>query len=65
MTEAIQLGSRGKVEHVLNLRHVRDLDPVEDVEAFLDGVDLVAIEVRGSLLELREVFHQRRLRLDP
>ena len=35
-----------------------DLNAVEDVEALLHGVNLVAVEVRGPLLELGEVFHR-------
>ena len=52
----VELRRRREVEHVLHLRHVDDLDPVEDVHALLDGVDLVAVEVGGALLELGEVL---------
>ena len=51
-------GCRGKVEHVLHLRHVRDLNAIEDVKSFLHRVKLIAVEVGRPLLELREVFHR-------
>src|SRR5262249_17542920 len=40
-----------------HLGHVADLNPVEDIHALLHGVDWVTVEIRGALLELREVFH--------
>ena len=56
--ESVKLGGRGEVEHVLDLRHVRDLNAIEDVEAFLHRVDLIAVEICRPLLELGEVFHR-------
>jgi hypothetical protein len=52
----IDLGRRRKIEHVLHLRHVADLDVVQNVHAFLDGMNFVAVEVCGALLEFGEVF---------
>ena len=53
----IQLGRGGEVNHVLHLRHMRDQQPVNDVHALFNGADLVAVEIRGTLLEFRKVFH--------
>src|SRR5215813_4495885 len=47
-----------KIEHVLHLSHMADLNPVEDIYALLHGVDCVTVEIRGALLELGEVFHR-------
>ena len=33
-----------------------DLNAIEDVHALLDGVDLVAVEIGGALLELGEIL---------
>ena len=52
----IELWRRWKIEHVLHLGHMADLDAVQYVHSFFDGMDLVAIEVCGALLELRKVF---------
>ena len=52
----IQFRCRWKVEHVLHLRHVTHLNAIENVDAFLDRVNLITIEVRRALLELREVL---------
>src|SRR5690348_17717667 len=48
--------------HVLHLRHVADVDAVEDVHALLHGVDGIAVEVRGALLELGEILHRAQAR---
>jgi len=50
------LGAGGKSNHVLRLRHVADPNPVEDIHALLDGVNLVPIEVGRAPLELREAI---------
>ena len=52
----VELRRRRKVEHVLHLRHVADLDAVENVHAFLHGVNLVAVEIGRALLELGEIL---------
>src|SRR5689334_19869180 len=52
----IQLGRWREVEHVLHLRHVTDLNAIEDVHPFLDGVNLVSVEIGRSLLKFGEVL---------
>ena len=52
----VQFRRGRKVEHVLHLRHVTDLHAINDVRTFLEGVNLIAIEVGRALLELGEVF---------
>src|ERR1700730_13245528 len=47
-----------KVEHVLHLGHVRHRDSVQNVHAFLDRVNLIAIEVSGALLKLGKVLNR-------
>ena len=54
----IEFRRRREIEHVLHLRHVADLDAIQNIHAFLDRMDLVAIEVRRALFELREVFNR-------
>src|SRR5262249_41043854 len=45
--DRVELGRRGKIEHVLQLRHVADLYAVENVHAFFDGMNLITVEIRG------------------
>ncbi len=52
----IKFRCRWKVEHVLHLRHVTHLNAIKNVHAFLDRVNLITIEVRRALFELREVL---------
>src|SRR5438477_8366877 len=52
----IELRRRRKIQHVLNLRHVADLDAVENVHSFLHGVNGVTVEISRPLLELRKIF---------
>jgi hypothetical protein len=59
------LGGGGKVDDVLHLRHHRHLiEPVWEVHALALGAHVVAVEVRGPLLELGKVLNrpQRPLR---
>jgi hypothetical protein len=42
----------------LHLGHMADLNPIEDIHTLLDGVDLVAVEICGTLLKLGEVLHR-------
>src|SRR6266850_6613368 len=63
--ERRQLGRGREVEHVLHLRHVRHLDPIQDVHPLLDGVNLVAVEIRRPLLELGEVLDRAEAPLRP
>ena len=60
-----QLRRRREVEHVLHLGHVGDLDPIQDVQPLLHGVDLVAVEVGRPLLELGEVLDRAQAPLRP
>src|SRR5688572_19926726 len=53
----IEFGRRRKVEHVLHLGHMTDLDTIEDVHSLLYRVDFVAIKIRCPLLELCKVFN--------
>jgi hypothetical protein len=62
-----QLGRRWKVQQFLELRHHVHLAPaLQNVHAFLLGNDRVAVEISGTLFELREVLHrlQRPLRTE-
>jgi hypothetical protein len=52
----VELGRWRKIQHILHLRHVADLDAIQNVHAFLDGVDFITVEIRRSLLEFGEVF---------
>ena len=54
----IQFRRGRKIEHILHLGHVADLNPIEDIHTLLDGVDLVPVEVCGALLKLGEVLHR-------
>src|SRR5207237_10634984 len=54
----VELGRWREVQHVLKLRHMADLNPIEYVHAFLDCMNLIAIEVGGTLLELCEVLNR-------
>ena len=60
-----ELRSRGKVEHVLHLGHVGDLDAIQDHESLLHGMHRIAVKVCGALLELGKIPTERRLRLEP
>ena len=51
-----QFRCRRKVEHILHLRHVRHLDSVQNVHAFLEGVNHIAIEIGAALLKLGKVL---------
>jgi hypothetical protein len=51
-----QFRCRRKVEHILHLGHVRHLDSVQNVHAFLERVNRIAIEVSGTLLKLGKVL---------
>ena len=53
-----ELGGRRDIEHVLQLRHMGYLDPWENGEALLHGVDRVAIEVGGPEFEFGEILHR-------
>src|SRR4051812_16418724 len=52
----VQLRRGRKIQHVLQLRHVRYLNSIEDVSALFKGMQLIAVEVSRSLLELGKVF---------
>src|SRR5437764_1669883 len=52
----VQFRRGRKVEHILHLRHVTDLHAIDNVRTFLEGVNLIAVEVGRALLELGEVF---------
>ena len=51
-----QFRRRRKVEHILHLGHVGHLDAVQNVHAFLEGVNHIAIEVGAALLKLGKVL---------
>ena len=51
-----QFRRRRKVEHILHLGHVRHLDSVQNIHAFLERVNRIAIEVSGALLELGKIL---------
>src|SRR5262245_9442718 len=46
----IEFRRRRKVEHVLRLRHVTNLNAIQNVHAFLDRVNLIAVEICSALL---------------
>ena len=52
----VELRCRRKVQHVLHLSHVTDLNAIEDHHALLHGVNRIAVEVGSPLFELREVL---------
>src|SRR5258707_13876325 len=65
VAEHVELRCRREVEHLLEFRHLMDLAAaIENVHPFLGRDDMVAVEVRGALLELGKVLHrlQRTLR---
>ena len=45
-----------EVKHILHLRHVADLDAIENHHSLLHCVNGIAIEVGGALLELGEIL---------
>src|SRR3954453_1673005 len=50
---------RGReIEHVLHLRHVADLDTVDDVHTFFCRVHFISVEISGPLLEFREILNR-------
>src|ERR1035441_1431225 len=54
-----QLGRRRKVENILKFRHGMHLaSTFKRIHTFLRRNHLVAVEVGGSLLELRKVFNR-------
>ena len=53
-----ELRGRRKVEHVLHLGHMRDLDAIQDHQALLHGMDRIAVKVRGPLFELGKILHR-------
>jgi hypothetical protein len=53
----VELGGWRKVDHVLHLRHHRQLiGSVGQMDALARGADVIAVEVGGPLLELGEVL---------
>src|SRR4051812_34750917 len=56
--DGIKLWRRREIEHILHLRHMADLHPVQNHRSLLEGVDLVTVEVGRALLELSEILHR-------
>ena len=52
----VEFGRRREVEHVLHLRHVRNLDAIELSKTFFHGVDRIAVEIGGAEFEFGEVL---------
>ena len=60
-----QFRCRRKVEHILHLGHVRHLDSLQNVHAFLERVNRIAIEVSGALFKLGEILDRTQTPLRP
>src|SRR6267142_3919406 len=56
-TDWIQFGRGRKINHFLHLRHVADLNTIQNIHALLDCVNFVSVEIGGALLELGEILH--------
>src|SRR5258706_13193794 len=64
VAEDVELRCRREVQHLLEFRHLMDLAAaIEDVHSFFGRDDMVAVEVRGALLELGKILP--RLRATP
>src|SRR3984893_82248 len=67
LTEDVELGRGGKVQHLLKIGHEVDLAAaLEWVHSLLSGLHDIAVEIGGALLEFGEVLDrlQRPLRAD-
>src|SRR3954447_21016032 len=55
-SRGIEFRGGWEIQHVLHLSHVTDLDPIENVHALLDGMNLIAVKVGCPLFKLGKVL---------
>ena len=53
----IELRGGRKIDHVLHLRHMGHLEPINHIDALFHRPDRIAIEIGGALFKLGEILH--------
>ena len=54
----VKLRGRGKIDHVLHLRHMGDLEAVDYIDAFFHRPDRIAVEIGCALFKLGKILHR-------